>query len=191
MNFDFYAEKSDRKIILDFIFNETNWEIYDLYSEYGEEITRYTTTESIEKKIEAEKRAAYFNIYSPDFGGEVIFRKINLNPDVCKGHTFRYSTEGWGMIQLYFGMTWNNRFEYSTIKHNTETRANNWYPTYPDMKNPNLWNWKEISKASRKLAYIIKKASHTQIGSIRIMPEAEDKYEIVDSEGYKLLQVKK
>ncbi len=173
MNFNFYAEKNDRKIILDFIFNETNWEIYDLYSSYGEEIVKYPTLEEIEHKIETEKRAGHFNIYSPDFGGEVIFRKVNLDPEYCNGYTFRYSSEGWGLIQLYFGKVWNNKLEYSTIKHNSQVRANNWYSTYPEMANPDLWNWKEINKASRKLAYIIKKASSAKIGSIYVMPGSE------------------
>lgn len=190
MNFQFYAEKNDRKFILDFIFNETNWEIYDLYSSYGEEIRRYTTLDEIEKKIEKDKRSAHFNIYSPDFGGEVIFRKITLDPTHCNGHTFRYSTEGWGLIQLYFGKVWNERLEYSTIKHNSETRAINWYPTCPDMGNPDLWNWKEVSKVSRKLSYIIKKASINRAGGRYVMPDADMKTTIEDINEYKHLAIK-
>ncbi|NDV94667.1 hypothetical protein D0T84_07005 [Dysgonomonas sp. 521] len=190
MNFNFYAEKEDRKVILDFIFNETNWEIYDLYSQYGEKIEKYTTTEEVEKKIETEKRSAHFNIYSPDFGGEVILKKINLNPNACNGHTFRYSSEGWGLIQLYFGKVWNARLEYSTIMHNSETRARNWYPTCPDMGNPDLWNWKEVSKASRKLSNFIKKASSLKIGSQYVMPQAEKETELKDIDGYKFLYTK-
>jgi hypothetical protein len=190
MNFNFYAEKNDRKIILDFIFNETNWEIYDLGSLFGKKITKYTTTEEVERKIETEKRSAYFNIYSPDFGGEVIFRKVMLDPQYCDGHTFRYATEGWGLIQLYFGKVWNARLEHSTIQHNSETRARNWYTTCPDMCNPDLWNWKEISKASRKLSNFIKKASSLKIGSQHIMPEAEKETEIKEINGYKFLYTK-
>lgn len=191
MNFNFYAEKEDQRIILDFIFNETNWEIYDLGSGLGESMSKYTSAAEVEERIEREKRAGYFNIYSPDFGGEIIFKKIELDPKACEGHTFRYSSEGWGLIQLYFGKVWNARLEYSTIKHNSKTRAHNWYPTCPDMGDPDLWNWKEVSKASRKLSNFIKKASSIKIGSQYVMPEAEKETELKDIDGYKFLYTKK
>ena len=44
-----------------------------------------------------------FQLWSPDFNGGIVFEKIQLDPKRCNGHAFRFATQGWGLIQLYFG----------------------------------------------------------------------------------------
>ncbi len=160
----FYAVQEDRAIILDYIFKETDLRIYDGYSAFDQEITMYDSIESIERKIDTEVRMATFVLYSESLGGKLNTRRINLNPN-RKGHKFRYAAEGWGLIHLKFGKVfWNwstqgEHLEYSDINHNSETRAQNWYPTYPELGNPDLWDWKAIGRESRKIENIIKKLS--------------------------------
>ena len=34
---------------------------------------------------------------------------------------------------------------------NSEKRANNWLITIPELKSPDLWNWKAVEKNARRL----------------------------------------
>ncbi len=99
MTYDFFADESDKIDFLNYIFNETDLQIYDLSSEFDEEICRYKNIEEIITKFDlknGEKFSMTFQLWSPRFKGNVDFRKVELNPKYCKGHTFRYATEGWG-----------------------------------------------------------------------------------------------
>jgi hypothetical protein len=39
---------------------------------------------------------------------------------------------------------------------NSEKRARVWYPTYPELKEPDLWNWKLVASHSRRLQRSLK-----------------------------------
>jgi hypothetical protein len=107
MTYQFYADKQDKFNILDYIFNETDLKAYDLSSSPDAEISVYKTAQEIIKKFDLESGKQFaitFNLWSPTFKGEIIFQKRELNPKRCNGHTFKFTTEGWGLIQLYFGV---------------------------------------------------------------------------------------
>ena len=106
MNYNFFADKADKINLLDFIFEETDLKIFDLASPYGQEVSEYKTTNEIITGFDLDiggESCITFQLWSPRFGDTIVFRKVDLNPRYCKGHTFRYSTDGWGLIQLYFG----------------------------------------------------------------------------------------
>lgn len=167
---NFYATKEDRANILEFIFSESGWQLYDSYSECGEEIQKYTSIEQVESKIAI---TPLFVIYSPEFEGQLEMTKIELNPKYCKEHTYRYRTDGWGLIHIDFGLIRNNRLDDSRISHNSEKRANTWFPTYPELRSPDLWNWKAIEKASRRIENRIKKISVEKYSLGFVMPNAK------------------
>lgn len=172
---EFYAVQEDRAMILDYILNETDLRIYDGYSAHDREIMMYDSTESIERKIDAEVRMATFALYSERLGGRLDTRRIDLNPNP-EGHKFRYVTEGWGLIHLHFGKVFYNKhtqreqLEHSVINHNSETRARNWYPTIPNLGDPDLWDWKAVGRESRKIENMIKKLSIKEnMGATRLV----------------------
>ena len=114
MTYDFFADKTDKIEILEFIFKETDLFIYDLGSEYGKEICEYKTIEGIVAKFDLEnERHPFMNfiLWTSRHNGKPHFRKVQLDPKYCNGHTFRYATEGWGLIQLYFGGQKNNELK--------------------------------------------------------------------------------
>ena len=99
MTYDFFASKSDKINLLDFIFKETDLKVFDLASPYGQEICEYKSTDEIVSKFDLEnggQSSQTFQLWTQRFGGEILFRKIELDPKYCHGYTFRYSTEGWG-----------------------------------------------------------------------------------------------
>jgi hypothetical protein len=111
MTYDFYADKTDKLSILDFILSETDLQVFDLSSAFGEEICEYKNTDEIAAKFDlanGDRFAVTFQLWTPRHKGKPALRKIDLDPKRCNGHTFRYSTDGWGMIQLYFGGIKNN-----------------------------------------------------------------------------------
>ena len=126
MTYDFFANKEDKIDVLEFIFKETDLRVYDLSSHYGQEICEYKTVEEILAKHDLDygaKFATTFQLWTPRHKGKPIFNRINLDPQRCGGYTFRYSTEGWGLIQLYFGGIKNNELNQSHIGHFEEKGA--------------------------------------------------------------------
>ncbi len=152
MNYNFFADKIDKISVLDFIFNETDLQIYDLGSPYGQEICKYKSTAEIAEKFDltnGDKFAITFNLWTPRHKGKILFRKIDLDPKRCNGHTFRYSTDGWGLIQLYFGGLHNNVLNQSHIGHFNEKGALKLEKTNSFNGRIDQWDWTEIQKTSR------------------------------------------
>ena len=158
MTYDFFADESDKIKILEFIFNQTDLQVFDLYSELGQNICEYKNIEDITSKFDLKNGGNLtlnFNLWSPKHGGQVAFRKVKLDPKYCNGHTFRYATEGWGLIQLYFGGFKNNQLTKSHIGHFNEKGALKWASIGDFKGKVSDWDWAEIQVTSRKLKYHI------------------------------------
>lgn len=178
MNYNYYADKKDKINVLDFIFGETDLRIYDLGSPYGQEICEYKMTSEIAKKFDltnGNKFALTFQLWSPRHKYKPFFRKVKLDPKYCKGHTFRYSTDGWGLIQLYFGGIENNVLNHSHIGHFNEKGALNKETSNSSNGKVDQWDWTEIQKTSRKLKNMIHtKMSSRKIGSFEVLRGADE-----------------
>ena len=187
MTYDFFANKSDKINVLDFIFKETDLRIFDLASPYGQEVSEYTTSTEIASKFDLEHGAqssVTFQLWTERFGGDIQFRKIDLDPKYCNGHSFRYSTDGWGLIQLYFGGQKDSVLFYSHIGHFNEKAALKWETTTHFNGKAKKWNWKEIERTSRKIkSQIHNKMSVRKIGSYGVLKGADN----LNSDGVKFL----
>jgi len=157
MNYDFFADGNDVVNILNFVFSETDLILYQLGSDYGEDIKCFQTTEDVLKVYNFPKipNSTYFQLWTPRFKGDLVIRKVELDPKYCQGHTFRFSTEGWGLIQLYFGGLRGDRLEHSHLGHQSIKRATNWEDNYKDLGSASKWDWKEVESTARKLKYQI------------------------------------
>ena len=177
MNYDFYAGPTDAISIFEFIFSQTDLDVYELSSELGEEICRFESVDELTSKFGSEsesKSQLTFQLWSPRHGGRPVFRRVSLDPAYCDGHTFRYATEGYGLIQLYFGRQRKMTLERSHIGHFTEGRARLLEADNPSLGKSTEWDWKEIQTTSRRLKYQIhNKMSVRKIGSFGILPGAE------------------
>lgn len=176
MTYNFFADKADKLKVLEFIFKNTDLLVYDLSSAYGQDISQYKTIDEISSKfdLEIDEFGTTFQLWTPRHKGKPIFRKIDLDPKHCNGHTFRYSTEGWGLIQLFFGGMKNNELKHSHIGHFNENGALKWEDTNKINGLVNSWDWTEIQVSSRKLKYQIhNKLATTKIGSLGVLQGAE------------------
>jgi hypothetical protein len=176
MRYDFYADKTDKLTVLDFIFNETDLQVFDLSSPYGQNICQYKSSTEIAAKFDlfnGDKFAVTFQLWSPQHNGEPIFSKVALDPRRCNGHTFRYSTGGWGMIQLYFGGVRNGILSLSHIGHFSEKNAAKWEGINKLKGSTKGWEWKEVQATSKKLKqYIRSKVAVQKLGTLDILPGA-------------------
>ncbi len=185
MTYDFFADKADKLEILDFIFKDTDLHVYDLGSPYGQEICQYKTIDEISSQfdLEIDEFGTTFQLWTPRHKGKPIFRKVDLDPKRCNGHTFRYSTEGWGLIQLYFGGLKNNVLKHSHIGHFNEKGALKWEDTNNVNGLVSSWDWTEIQATSRKLKYQIhNKFATRKIGSFGVLSGADK----LEKQGIKL-----
>ena len=177
MTYDFFADKEDKLEILEYIFKKTDLRVYDLSSLPGQEICEYKSTNEISEKFDldnGDKFANTFQLWEPNHQGKPIFNKIILDPKYCNGNKFRFSTEGWGLIQLYLGGIKNNELHHSHIGHFSERGAVSWESTNETNGKVNLWNWKEIQSTSSKLKYIIHdKFSIRKIDSFGVLKGAD------------------
>jgi len=186
MTYDFFADKADKLEILDFIFKGTDLLVYDLSSPFGQDISQYKTVDEISSKFDLDngnKFATTFQLWTPRHKGKPIFKKIDLDPKHCNGHTFRYSTEGWGLIQLYFGGLKNNELNQSHIGHFNEKGALKREETNKVSGLVSLWDWTEIQITSRKLKnHIHNKLATRKIGSFGVLSGADK----LEKQGIKL-----
>jgi hypothetical protein len=178
MTYNFYAAKTDKLKILDYIFRETDLHVFDLYSASGEEICAYKSADQIAAKYDLENGSNFavtFQLWTPRHKGKPVFRKIELDPKRCKEDTFRYSTNGWGMIQLYFGGVKNNLLHPSHIGHFNEKGASQKEGANNVNGTVSEWDWKEIQATANKLKYHIhKKLALSKIGTIDLLSGAEE-----------------
>ena len=177
MTYDFFADKADKLKILEYIFSDTDLQIYDANSPYGQEICNYRSIEEISSKfdlVNGDKFAVTFQLWTPRHKGQPLFRKIELDPQRCNGHTFRYSTDGWGLIQLYFGGLKNNELNQSHIGHFTEKAALKWGDTNSFNRKVSNWDWTEIQLTSKKLKqHVHNKMATQKLGTIGVLPGAD------------------
>jgi hypothetical protein len=68
MNYNFFADKADKLEVLDFIFKDTDLQVYDLGSPFGQEINEYKTVDEISSKFDLDngvKFAITFQLWTP------------------------------------------------------------------------------------------------------------------------------
>ena len=186
MNYNFFADRADKIKLLEFIFDETDLLVFDLNSQPDTKVNEYKNVFEISDNfdlVNGGQFAVTFQLWSPRFSETILFRKVNLDPKYCDGHTFRYVTAGLGLIQLYLGGLTGSVLEYCHIGHYSEKRALLWEDTLAFPDKASNWNWKEIERTSRQLKSIIhKKWSVDKIGSLGVMGGASE----LERQGVKL-----
>ena len=179
-NCDFFACGDDHRVILEHIFDNLPCRIFELSSRFDSELAEFASLADIERHFgidnwsRNEHRSLLLTIYAADANGSLNFRRIALDSTKCDGATFRYSCDGWGLIQLYLESPRKGGLRNSHTNHNSEKRAGNWSPTYPEMGDPADWNWAAVNSFSRKLNRFIRKCGVHKIGSRVVLPCASE-----------------
>lgn len=173
MTYDFFADESDKVAILTYILEETDLQIFDLYSRLGETVKNYNSLIDITSCFDLKNEvpsAIHFQLWSPRFKVEPSFRKIELNPKYCEGHTYRFATEGWGLIQLYLGGISGKTLKHSHIGRWNQKGALKSESNNSENGKVESWNWEAIQKTSSQLKYLLdKKLSVKRLGTYGVL----------------------
>ena len=179
-NCNFYAIDNDFEDILNFIFEELNCKVFQSYSEHDSDLIEFKTSLEVINYynldgFSTEKgKSADLMLWPVEASPNFKVAIVNLNPKKCKDATYRYRSDGWGLIHLELKGINRLGLQYSHTNHNTEKRAKAWEPNYIDELGPvSEWDWKVVASTSRKLNNFIKKQSNKKVGPMPVMPNAE------------------
>jgi hypothetical protein len=147
--------------IADAIFKERPATVVEAYSEFGQELIELHTAKDFCTYARSKRKSdgyIHLAVQYPDMAGKITRTLIELDPSKCNGHTFRYRSQGWGLVWVYLNLSPTGKLE-SFISANSEKRAVAWAPTYPDMEAPSTWHWPSVSRHLRRLRRALKLAA--------------------------------
>jgi hypothetical protein len=156
------VSRADFFELVEAVFESGTPVVYPVYSDYGQRVLQFLTPQEFSAHIEASFQTGLkflnYAVHFRDAKGLVSKRTIFLNPQSCDGQTWRESVEGWGLVYIQPELTGVSGQEFRCrIAVNSEIRANAWTPSYPGMRNPDLWDWKIVEKHARRLIRRLKK----------------------------------
>jgi len=175
-NCNFYAVGEDYKKILEFVFSELACKVFQDYSEFDSELIEFKTADevfeyySLSDFDNGKSKMANIILWPIETSDNFRVTKIDLNPDRCKGATYRFQANGRGLIQLQFKGTNKLGLQYSHTNHNTDKRALAWEDIDRDkLGSVKDWNFSVTTSVSRKINNFIKKHSGKKVGPMPVM----------------------
>lgn len=159
--------------VIDAVFAQGKPEVYESYSTPGTELRRFDSAVALEAEIELrsseERWFAGYSIYYPEARGILTKRRIDLVPEKNGTKRFRYSADGWGLIQLQ--LTFSAEEVACRVAVNSEKRALLWFDTYPEHGDPRLWQWKIVEKHARRIIRAMKKPNQAPEPTSGLRPD--------------------
>lgn len=177
-NCDFYALAPDLIEVLDFVFAQPGWRLIELASRHDQPLRTFRATRDVVEAFPtfpSLSSSLHFHLYAEAMAGTVGSKRITFKPGAVPGATFRYDSQGWGLIELYFGQLRGGNLSNCHTNHNSEQRARTWAPTYADdpaMGEVDSWNWKEVSRTSSRLNRFLQGRAAGKLHSRPVLPAA-------------------
>lgn len=172
-NCDFYALDEDFALILDFVFRQDGWELHELSSAPDHLVRVFRSTREVLEGCDVGRSSVCLQLYSPEMAGRPLHRRIEFTPGTVPGATHRFSTEGWGLVQLYFGFLRNGEgLTHSQTNHNSAVRARKWAPHGSALGSPEEWDWAGVGRVSGRLVRFIQRHRVVKHGTRPVLPGA-------------------
>ena len=128
--------------------------VFSAYSEFGHELRQLNSAEEVKAElvrwISEGRRHLSLAVWYPSMKGFARARRISVDPAKCAGHTFRYTYDGWGVIQLQLDLKRKPGIE-CRVAVNSEARAKGWEAQNPDSGPVSEWNWDAVEKRAQRL----------------------------------------
>ena len=148
-NLDFYALGDDLRELFRFLYAETDVVVYESASEFDRDARRFATLSELEGVYNLDtNRAMHFQLWSPSVMACPVIRRIELK---VPGHSFRYSVEGAGLIQLYIDGIRDGVIYHTHYGHWNEAGARQ-----RSMHPANDCDWRALSKLSGRIQRLIR-----------------------------------
>lgn len=179
-NCDFYATADDHEGLLEWLFAEQACDVYELSSDMGEPLRQFRSAAQVLSQFERTYsdgrrwRCVRLQLCVHDAGPPFEPRRVALDPQACDGATFRYTADGWGLVQLYLETAAEGgaRLENSHTNHNSLARAQAWAHTITDLGAAEAWDFVRITSFSSRLNREIRKRGVARLGSRPMLPGA-------------------
>jgi hypothetical protein len=173
-NIDFHAAGADFFPVLTYV---SACRVFERYSPPGEEIAEFKSIDDLSARYpigvcRGSGPSVLLQLVPPSASHQFSVRRISMQPELCDGHTFRYTVEGWGLIHLHLGGTGPQGLVVSHSNHNTEARARKWLESRPEFGPIEIWNWRETNMVSSALSRFIGKLATYKLGSRPVLPDA-------------------
>lgn len=140
--------------------------VREAYSEFGCATREFADAKALCDELHHEPGSAVsrsYTLYYPEAKGHTYERRIALDPKACRGHTFRFCQEGWGLIQLQCDFRKHPRVE-CRVAVNSKARASLWSVTYPELRSPDLWDWMVVQRKAGKLVRLLRRLAKESRG---------------------------
>lgn len=155
------ASDSVVEAIADAIFMERPAVVVEAYSAPDQEPIEFHSAQDIYNYARSRRNSkgdVHLAVLYPDMAGKLVRFRIDLDPQKCKGHAYRYEARGWGLLMVYLEMSPDGKLG-SYVSANSEKRALAWAPTYPEMEAPSTWHWPAVARHLRRLRCALKRAA--------------------------------
>jgi hypothetical protein len=165
----FYGLKSDIQNVFEFLFTQTDVEVFESYSVFDRELRQFRSMEELEDAFRigfdrgGSGRTEIFQLWSP-----AVMPRPAIHKRVVEGYGTRYSIYSPGLIQLYLGGQHNNSTTESDFDHWDKA---GYVHRAPD--DANVCDWKALSRLSGRIQRHVKRhLAVAKLGSSSILPEA-------------------
>jgi hypothetical protein len=156
--------------------------VFESDSAFGQDLTEFSTIDGLMTKLDvgtckSDGDRVRLQLVVPSASSLYRIRRIKLALDQCDRHTFRYTIEGWGLIQLDLGGIGPNGAVSSHTNNFSTKGARKGEPPGSDKGAVDSWNWSEVQSISSKLnRFIRNKVSVGKLGSRPVLPEAHEAF---------------
>lgn len=168
---NFFAVREDHSAIIDFLFKETDARLFELYSEFDQELLEFRSFGELAAAYDVgidTRGSVLLVLWSPSVMTKLEIKKIELKPKRADGAKLRHTIEGFAIIALYLGGIRDNAIVKSEYFHNSPERARKWgYRSGVD--------WEALKKLSNKIQYQIRnRMAVAKLPGRPILPAAFD-----------------
>jgi len=148
-NLDFYALGDDLRQLFQFLYAETDVVVYELSSEPDRDVRKFHSLAELETVFHlGTYRAGHLKLWSPSVMARPVIRRIELRTGA---HSFRYTAEGAGLIELYLDGSREGVIYHTHYGHWNEAGARQ-----RSMHPAQDCDWKALSKISGRIQRYIR-----------------------------------
>jgi hypothetical protein len=164
----FYATKEDLTLLFENMFSELGLIAYEMYSDFGEPLRRFQKVTELSGHFRFCSKRCDFVWWDAESMPPNRPKKIDLDPEQCHGHIFRFWAE-FAMIQIETGLKRSNMLTPSEFGLMTEAY-------YRSVGGRAKIDWRRLNGKFNQLRKFTERSSIGKVDGCLVMPGA---YELV------------
>lgn len=176
-NLDWFGTEADHASVLSDILGLGEVRIFELYSEFGKPIREFTEVDDVLAEFHVPydngtpRNVIHLNLWVNGSGPQPAIERVALNPEKCRGHTWRERSGTLGFVQFYLERFGDDRLMHSQTNTVSEKRVGTIDGVYTE-DDGTVWNVRHTNRFSSKLNRLIRKRAVAKISSCPVLPGA-------------------